>query len=307
MTELQITFLGTTGSIPTPSRSLPAIAVKRGKELLLFDCGEGTQFRMTQAHLSPMKLDAIFITHLHGDHFLGLAGLVQTLSLMDRTRPLEVYCPAGERERVDAYLQIPHYTLTFDVEVRELKPGEELRRQGYRILTSDVDHPVPTLAYALVEDERPGRFDPKKATALGIKPGPDFSRLKAGQTVKLRDGRSVRPEQVVGPSRPGRKIVYAGDTRPSEHIVEFARGADILIHDCTLADELAEKAAESAHSTPREAAEVAKRAEVKKLVLIHVSPRYEEDDSILLEQAKKIFPNTVVARDLMVLEVPLQE
>ena len=303
MTELRIVFLGTTGSIPTPSRSLPAIAIKRGRELLLFDCGEGAQSQMAHAHLSPMKLDSIFITHLHGDHFLGLVGLVQTLSLMDRTRPLDVYCPDGERDRIESYLQIPHYTLTFDVRVRELKAGEELRRQCYRILTSNVDHPVPALAYALVEDERPGRFYPEKASALGLMTGPDFSRLKAGQSVKLRDGRTVKPEQVLGPPRAGRKIVYTGDTRPSEHIVELARGADVLIHDCTLANELAEKAAENSHSTPSEAADVAKRAGAKQLVLIHMSPRYE-DDSVLLEQAKKIFPNTVVAHDFMVLEVP---
>lgn len=303
---MKLIFLGTSGSIPTIKRGLPAIALKRERELLLFDCAESTQRQMAHARISPMKLDAIFITHLHGDHFLGLVGLVQTLSLMDRTRPLEVYCPEGERGRIESYLQIPHYTLTFDVRVRELKAGEELRRQGYRILTSNVDHPVPALAYALVEDERPERFYPEKATALGVKAGPDFSRLKAGQSVKLRDGRTVKPAQVLGPPRPGRKIVYTGDTRPSEHIVELARGADVLIHDCTLADELAEKAAENSHSTPREAAEVAKRAGVKQLVLIHMSPRYE-DDSVLLEQAKKIFPNTVVARDFMVLEVPLHK
>ncbi len=304
---MKLIFLGTSGSIPTVKRGLPAIALKRDRELLLFDCAEGTQRMMAQAHLSPMKLDAVFITHLHGDHFLGLAGLVQTLSLMDRTRPLEVYCPAGERERLETYLQIPHYTLTFDVEIRELNPGAELRRKGYRVLTSDVDHPVPSLAYALAEDERPGRFNPEKADALGVKPGPDFSRLKAGEPVKLRDGRTVKPEEVIGPARPGRKVVYVGDTRPSERIIELSRGADVLIHDCTLADELAEKAAGSAHSTPSEAAKVAKLANVRQLVLIHISPRYEEDDSPLLEQAKRIFPNTVVARDLMELEVPFQE
>jgi ribonuclease Z len=303
---VKLVFLGTSGSIPTVKRGLPAIALKREREVLLFDCAEGTQRQMAQAHLSPMKVEAIFITHLHGDHFLGLVGLVQTLSLMDRTRLLEVYCPEGERGQIESYLQVPHYTLTFDVKVQELKPGEELRRRGYRILTSDVDHPVPALAYAMVEDERPGRFYPEKAAALGVKAGPDFSRLKAGQSVKLRDGRTVKPAQVLGPPRPGRKIVYTGDTRPSEHIVELARGADVLIHDCTLADELAEKAAENFHSTPHGAAEAAKRAGVKQLVLIHMSTRYE-DDSVLLEQAKKTFPNTVVARDLMELEVPLHK
>ena len=303
---MKLIFLGTGGSIPTPQRGLAAIALKHERELLLFDCAEGTQRSMAQAGVSPMRLDAIFITHLHGDHFLGLAGLVQTLSLLDRERKLEIFCPRGDGERIESYLQIPHYTLTFELGVRELEPEGELRRRGYRILTSEANHNVPSLAYALVEDERPGKFYPDKAIALGVKAGPDFSRLKAGESVKLRDGSTVKPEQVMGPPRPGRKVVYTGDTRPNKRIVELARKADVLIHDCTLADELAEKAAESTHSTPSGAAEVAKQADVKQLALIHISSRYD-DDAVLLEQAKKIFPNTVVARDLMELEVPLRK
>jgi ribonuclease Z len=303
---MKLIFLGTTGSIPTVERGLPAIAVQLEKELLLFDCGEGTQRQMAFAHISPVKLDAIFITHLHGDHFLGLAGLVQTLSLLDRTRPLEVYCPAGELERLETYLEVPHYTLNFDVEIHELKPGDELKRNGYRILTSDVDHPVPALAYALVEDERPGKLDAQKAAELGVKLGPQLSKLKAGEPVELPGGKIVGPEEVLGPSRPGRKIVYVGDTRPSEPMVAFAKDADVLIHDSTLADDLTEKAAENSHSTPSGAADIAKRAGVRQLVLIHISPRYK-DDSVLLEQARKIFPNTVVAKDLMEIEVKLQK
>ena len=303
---MKLTFLGTSGSIPTPQRGLPAIALKRERELLLFDCAEGTQRQMARAGLSPLKLDAIFITHLHGDHFLGLAGLVQTMSLTDRERKLEVYCPRGEGKRIESYLQIPHYTLTFDVEVRELKAGEKLKRRGYNILTSDVEHSVPSIAYALVEAQRSGKFYPDKAIALGVKAGPNFSRLKAGENIKLRNGKIIKPEQVMGPPRPGRKVVYAGDTRPCKSIIELAQGADVLVHDCTLADELADKAADSAHSTPSEAAEVAKQANVRQLVLIHISPRYE-DDTALLEQAQKIFPNTIVARDLMELEVKFRE
>jgi len=303
---MKLVFLGTGGSIPTSRRGIPAIALKLNGELLLFDVAEGTQRQMTVAHLSLMKVSSVFITHLHGDHFLGLAGLVQTMALLFRTSPLEVYCPAGERERLETYLKVPHYTLTFDVLIRELRPGDEVRRRGYRVLTSEVDHPVPSLAYAVVEDERPGRFNVAKASALGLKPGPEFSRLREGMSIRLKDGQVVRPEEVLGPPRPGRKIVYTGDTRPSERVVELARGADILIHDCTLGDELAEKAQENHHSTPRGAAEVARRAGVKQLVLMHISPRYE-DDSILLEEARKIFPNTLVARDLMVLEIPPQE
>lgn len=303
---MKLIFLGTSGSIPTPQRGLPAIALRHERELLLFDCAEGTQRQMTRAKLSPLKINAIFITHLHGDHFLGLAGLVQTMSLLDRERNLEVYCPRGEGKRIKRYLQIPHYTLTFEVAVHELEPEEEVKRRGYRILTSDAEHSVPSLAYALVEDQRPGKFYPEKAVALGVKPGPDFSRLKSGKSIRLRDGSVVKPEQVMGPPRAGRKIVYVGDTRPCESIIKLARDADVLIHDCTLSDELADKAAENTHSTPSEAAKVAKRANVKQLVLLHVSPRYK-DDSILLKQAQRIFSNTVVARDLMELDVKFQE
>ncbi|MBC7219364.1 MAG: ribonuclease Z [Hadesarchaea archaeon] len=303
---MKLIFLGTSGSIPTSRRNIPAIALKLNGELLLFDVAEGTQRQMAMAHLSPMKVSSIFITHLHGDHFLGLAGLVQTMSLLFRSEPLEVYCPAGERERLETYLRIPHYTLTFDVVVQELRPGDEVRRRGYRVLTSEVDHPVPSLAYAVVEDNRPGHIDVRRAEELGLKPGPDFARLKAGQSVRLKDGTIVTPEQVIGPTRPGRKIVYTGDTRPSDRIVDFARGADVLIHDCTLADDLVDKAEENSHSTPSQAAEVAKRAGVRQLILMHISPRYE-DDSVLQEQARKIFPNTLVARDFMVIEVPLRD
>lgn len=303
---MELIFLGTSGSIPTVQRGIPAIALRRDREMLLFDCAEGTQRQMALAHISPMKVSAVFITHLHGDHFLGLAGLVQTMSLMFRTAALDVYCPAGERDRLETYLKIAHYTLTFEVRIHELSPGEEIRRNGYRIMTSEANHPVPSLAYAFAEDDRPGRFDMAKAEALGMKSGPDFSKLKAGLSVKLKDGRTVRPEDIMGPPRPGRKIVYTGDTKPSEDIVKLAKGADVLIHDCTLSDELADMADENSHSNPAKAADVAKRAGVRQLVLTHISPRYD-DDTVLLEQAKKIFPDTIVARDLMVLEVPLQK
>jgi len=303
---MEIIFLGTSGSIPTVNRGIPAIALKRDREILLFDCAEGTQRQMSFAHLSLMKVSAIFITHLHGDHFLGLAGLVQTMSLLLRSSPLDVYCPVGERERLETYLKIPHYTLTFEVKIRELSPGDEIHKSGYRIMTSAVDHSVPSLAYAYVEDERPGKFDMAKASALGMKSGPDFSKLKAGLSVKLKSGRTVKPAEVMGSPRPGRKIVYTGDTRPSEKVVELARGADVLIHDCTFADELAKAAEENSHSNPSKAADVAMRAGVGQLVLTHISSRYE-DDSSLLEQAKKVFPKTIAASDLMVIEVPLSK
>ncbi|MEM2866156.1 MAG: ribonuclease Z [Candidatus Hadarchaeales archaeon] len=302
--NLTLTFLGTGGSIPSPSRALPSLAVRRGGELLLFDCGEGTQAQMVRAGLSPLKVDAVFISHLHGDHFLGLAGLVQTMSLFGRTRPLEVYVPEGEEERIETLVGLPHYTLEFEVRVRGLKGGERLERNGYRLSTSPTRHGVAGLAFSLEEFPRPGRLDPEKAVALGVTPGPAFSFLKAGKSVALPGGREIKPEEVLGPPLPGRKVVYAVDTRPSEQTVALASGADVLVHDSMFGEELLERAREGGHSTSSEAAWVAREAGVKLLVLTHLSPRYREA-SVLLEQARRVFPNTVVAEDLMVLEVPL--
>jgi len=299
---MKLIFLGTSGSIPTAERNLPAIVLRRDRELLLFDCGEGAQRQMARAGVSPMRLKAVFLTHFHGDHFLGLPGLVQTLALMNRTDELEVYGPPGTVELVEKLLGLGYYTLTFKVQAHDMEPGGELRRGDYLIKTCEVDHTVQSLAYVLIEDTRPGKFYPEKAVALGVRHGPDFSRLRAGQDIELPDGRVVKPEQVMGPPRAGCKVVYAGDTRPCERVVELARDADVLIHDCTLANELLDKAIESGHSTPWEAAEVAKKARVKQLVLIHISPRYV-DDAVLLEEAQQVFPNVTVAKDLMELEV----
>jgi len=301
--ELTVLLLGTSGSIPTPKRSLPAIALRREGELLLFDCGEGTQVQMARAGLSLMKISKVFITHLHGDHFLGLAGIVQTLSMWGREKRLEVYCPAEEVERLRTYLEIPRYTVTFELTVEELEPGQEVKGEGWRVLTARARHPVPSLAYAFVEEERPGHLELQKALSLGLRQGPELGRLKAGESVKLPDGRVVRPEDVMGPPIRGRKVVYVGDTAPTDELVEFSRGADLLIFDSTFAEELSNKAAENSHSTCTQAAEVARRAGVKRLVLFHVSPRYE-DTSVLLSQASKIFPETIVAEDLLKIEIP---
>lgn len=299
---MKLIFLGTSGSIPTVERNLPAIALRRDRELLLFDCGEATQRQMARAGLSMARLKAVFLTHFHGDHFLGLPGLVQTMALMNRTDELEVYGPPGTVELVEKLLGLGYYTLTFDVQAHDLRPGEELRRQGYCIRTCEVEHTIQSLAYALVEDPRPGKFYPEKAIELGVKEGPDFARLRAGQGISLPGGRLVKPEQVMGPPRSGCKVVYAGDTRPCERVVELARGADVLIHDCTLANELLDKAIESGHSTPWEAAEIAKKAGAGQLVLIHISPRYV-DDGVLLREAQQVFLNVIVAKDLMELEI----
>lgn len=292
--------------MPTEERGLTSIALRREGELLLFDAGEGTQRQMTQTEISPMKVDAIFVTHFHGDHFLGIPGLVQTMSLMDRERNLEFYGPPGTEEKISSLLQIPAYTLNFEIEVRDLSPGDEIRREGCRIEAAETDHSTPGIAYGLIEDQRPGKFYPEKAKELGLEPGPEYSRLQKGESIELSDGRVVEPDQVMGPPRPGRKVVYADDTRPSQEIVELAEDADVLIHDGTFAADLEDEAREGGHSTVQDAAEIAKEAEAEELFLTHASPRYS-DLSELEEQAQEIFPNSTFAEDLMEVEVELKE
>ncbi len=296
--ELSVYLLGTSGSIPTLKRSLPVIAIRWGGEIILFDCGEGAQMQMVKAGLSIMKVSRVFITHLHGDHFLGLAGIVQTMSLWNRKEQLEIYCPRGYEDRLEKYLQIPLFTITFDIRIRGLEPGSEVRGNGYRVVAGPSCHALPALAYAFIEDDRPGHLNVQKAMALGLKPGPELGKLKAGEPVLSPGGRLIRPEEVLGPTIKGRKIVYTGDTKPTSELIEFCRNADLLIHDSTFAEEHADKAEEDFHSTCVQAAEVANKAKVKKLILIHISPRYD-DETIMVRQARRIFPNTYLAYDLM--------
>jgi len=249
----------------------------------------------------------IFISHMHGDHVLGLPGLLQTMALLDRERKLEVYGPSGIKRFIEAIKETVQFVLTFPVEIHEIEEaGVVCETEEYAVKTVWANHAIPSLAYALVEKTRPGKFYPEKAEALGVPEGPLWSKLQHEHKVKLPNGRVIRPEQVVGPPRPGRKIVYTGDTRPFKGFVKFAAGADLLIHDATLDDELVERAAEDGHSTPSQAAEDAKKARVKQLVLTHISARYD-DTSILLEQAQKIFKNARVAEDFMEIEIPLLE
>lgn len=303
---MKIIFLGTGGSLPTKERGLTSIAIRRKGELLLFDCGEGTQRQMAWTEISPMNVDTIFITHFHGDHFLGIPGLVQTMSLMDRERKLKIFGPSKTKERVSQLLQTPIFTQKFEVEIRELEPGEKIDREEYFIETAEPDHSVNEIAYSLTEKELPGKFYPEKAKNLGLEPGPKYSQLQQGESVKLSDGTVIKPEQVLGPKRPGRKIVYTGDTRPSENIQDFAKGADVLIHEATFESDLEEEAEVAGHSTAEGAARIAKEAGVRRLFLIHASPRYH-DLSELEEEAKEVFPNTVFAEDLMEVEVDLRD
>jgi ribonuclease Z len=303
--SLSVIFLGTAGSVPTPQRSLPAIAIKRKNEVILFDCGEGLQRQMIKAGVSFHRKTKVFVTHMHGDHVLGLPGLLQTMSLMDREKKLEIYGPPGIEAFVKAIQETVQFVLTFSIDVKEIeKAGVACEEKEYEVQAIWVEHSIPTLAYALVEKPRHGKFYPEKAKSLGVPEGPLWSKLQHGSVVELPDERTVKPEDVLGPSRRGRKIVYTGDTRPMKNLVKFAKNADLLIHETTLDDELFERAQEEGHSTPSGAAETAKKAKVKLLVLTHMSARYK-DSEILLEQAKRIFSRVNVAEDFMKIELSL--
>lgn len=305
--SLRVIFLGTGGSVPTPKRGLPAVLVQREDECLLFDCGEGVQRQMIRARTGFHKKMKVFITHMHGDHVLGLPGLLQTMALLDRQRKLDVYGPSGLAPFLECVKSTVQFVLTFPVEVHEVKKeGTLCEEKDYAIGAAWADHVIPNLAYAFVEKPRPGRFFPEKAKKLKIPEGPLWSELQSGRSVKLPSGKIVKPEQVVGSPRKGRKIVYTGDTRPFRDLVNFAAGADLLIHDATLDDELVERALEDGHSTAVQAAEDAKKAKVKRLILTHVSARYP-DTCKLLAQAAKVFRNTDVAEDFLKIEMPLLE
>jgi ribonuclease Z len=302
-----VIFLGTAGSIPTPKRSLPAILIQRKGEQIMFDCGEGVQRQMINAKVGFNRKMKIFVTHMHGDHVLGLPGLLQTMALLDRNKKLDVYGPPGIKRFLEGIKETVQFALTFPVEVHEIyEAGVICEEEEYFVQAVWANHVIPSFAYALTEKPRPGKFYPEKAKAVGVPEGPLWSKLQHGHEVRLPDGRVVKPEEVTGTPRLGRKIVYSGDTRPFKGFVKFAANADLLIHDATLDDTLAERAEEDGHSTPKQAAKNARKAKAKKLVLMHVSARYE-DASILLQQAQKAFKNTCVAEDFMKIEIPLPE
>ena len=296
--ELSLFFAGTAGSVPSARRGLPATLLRRGGERILFDCGEGTQRQLVRS-VGLADLDAVFLTHLHADHWLGLPGMLKSFELRDRERPLTVYGPPGTAtllERLRPVFGRPRYGLAF----AELQEDEAVERDGYRIEAFTVRHRSVAYGYAIVEEDRPGRFDAERAQALGVRPGPDFGRLQRGHSV---DG--VDPAQVVGPDRPGRRVVLTGDTAPTDAVVVAAHGADVLIHEATFADEERDRAAQTLHSTARQAAQVAQDAEVALLVLTHVSSRYGGRE--LREEAREVFPDTEVARDFDTVEVPFPE
>jgi ribonuclease Z len=285
-------------------RGVSSIAVVREGETLLFDCGEGTQRQMMRYGIS-FALDDIFFSHFHLDHFLGVAGLLRTLSLQGRTEALRCWGPRGAARFLERSEALGADRLTFPLSVRELQPGEVIRRTNYSIeAVAAVHRGGSSLSWAIVEDERRGRFDPDHAKSLGVPEGPLWGRLHKGETIVLPDGREISPATLVGAPRPGRKIVLTGDTRPCAATRDAARGADLLIHEATFAEEEAQRARETGHSTAREAAEVAASAGVRRLVLTHISARYSRDTSDLESEGRSIFPATTVARDGMEVDVP---
>jgi ribonuclease Z len=300
---LRLTFLGTSAAQPTIGRNLSGLAVRREGELLLFDCGEGTQRQMIRFG-TGFDLSAIFFTHFHADHYLGAIGFLRTLSMQGREAPLDLYGPRPARRILDVMLFTGTDRLSFDVRIHELVPGESFRRAGAVIRSFATDHRIPSAGYALVEDDRPGRFHPERAAALGVPPGPLFGRLQRGEPVTV-GGRVVRPDEVVDPSRRGRRLVVTGDTRPCAATVEAARGADLLVHDSTFGDAEGERAKETMHSTAREAGRIARQAGCARLVLTHLSTRYDHEPETLAGQAREEFPAVSVAHDGLVLEVPL--
>lgn len=303
---MRLVTLGTGGTVPTLRRNLPAMALQREGEILLFDCGEATQIQLIKAKLSPGRLEKVFISHLHGDHLTGLPGLLMTLAHLWRCRPLYIYGPPGIKEYVVLSQGCLGYRLKYELVVEEVEEGGIYEGVGYRIDCRPVDHNLFALAFSLVEPERPGKFDLEKAIGLGIPAGPLFGRLQSGQEVWLPDGRLIRPQNVLGKPRKGRKVVYAVDTRPCGAVVELATGADVLVHDGMFTEELEEQAALRGHSTAAQAAKVAGEAKVERLILTHISPRYEDDDT-LFQEAQHIFSRVTVARDLMEFEIPVHK
>jgi ribonuclease Z len=297
--DLSLFFAGSGGSVPSARRGLPAMLVRRGGEQLLFDCGEGTQRQLIKS-VGLADIDAVFLTHYHADHWLGLPGMLKSFALRERTKPLSVFGPPGlceVMERMRFVYGRPPYELT----TIELEPAETVARDGYLIGAIPVRHTRGACyGYALVEDERPGHLDPELAERLGVRPGPDFGRLQRGEAV---DG--VTPEQVLGPVRPGRKLVISGDTAPCESLVVAAHEADVLVHEATFAEEEAERARQTLHSTARQAAETARAAQVRLLALTHVSSRYPGGE--LCEQARGVFAATEVPRDFDTIELPFPE
>jgi ribonuclease Z len=302
--DLDVVFLGTAASMPTPQRSPAALLVRRGGERLLFDCAEGTQRQLLRSSVGLPELEEIFLTHYHADHFLGLPGMLKTFSLRGRDIPLTIYGPRGLRDLFGTLRRIIG-RLAYPLELVEIEAGDSFARDGYRLDAFRVEHGVSAIGWRLVEEPRPGRFDVSVADAIGVPPGPERGLLQRGESVTLSDGAVVTPDEVLGPARAGRVVVITGDTAPTRAVAETALAADLLVHESTFGDEEADRARETLHSTATAAAEIARDAGVAMLALTHISSRYFGGE--LVREARAIFPETVAPRDFDVIEVPFPE
>ena len=296
--DMDVVFLGTGGSVPTARRSTACVLARVGGDRLLFDCGEGSQ-RQMQRSTGLVQVDEIYITHFHADHYLGIPGLLKTYDLNGRERELRVIGPPGLFELFKSLRRI-FGRLAYEVDLIELDPGEGIRHDGYEVRPFAVEHRMRAHGYALVEDSRPGRFDPVEAERLGVAPGPDFKRLQGGETVN-----GVDPAQVMGETRSGRKVVISGDTSPCEMTRVAAHQAQLLVHDSSFADEEVQRAGETGHSTGRQAAELAASAGVEMLALVHISSRY--DVRAVLAEAHEAYPQAIAPRDFDLVEIPFPE
>jgi ribonuclease Z len=303
---LSITFLGTGAATPTIDRNVTGLAVQREGETLLFDCGEGNQRQMMRYGVG-FSFREIFFTHYHADHLLGVTGLLRTMGLQDRSAPVTLYGPKGAQRILGAAISLGIERNKFPIEIVEIMPGDRLARDDYEIVVFETEHRADTVGYALVEHTRLGRFNPERARQLGIPEGPLWGQLHKGNTVTLADGRTLGPADLVGAPRPGRTLVYSGDTRPHFSVIEASRGADLLVHEATFGGDEMERARETGHSTAAEAARVALEAGVRRLVLTHISSRYSRDAAELLAEARAVFPETVIARDGMTIDVPYSD
>ncbi|TVP74738.1 MAG: ribonuclease Z [Gemmatimonadales bacterium] len=298
---IRVTLLGTAASRPTVGRNVSAVSIQREGESWLFDCGEGTQRQMMRFG-TGFGISGIFVTHMHADHFLGIVGLLRTLALQGRTEPLLVAGPRGARSLLSETVHLGVTRVPFPVRIVEMEPGDAIPGDGFEIAAIEVEHGTPAVGYSLREFPRPGRFDVERARSLGVPEGPLFGRLHAGESVEV-DGRTIRPQEVVGPERPGRKVVYTGDTAPVASVVAEAEGAQLLVHDATFGDDEVSRARDTFHTTARQAAEVGRRAGVERLVLTHLSARYAANPSPLQAQARRVFPGAVVGSDGLELEI----
>jgi len=298
---IRVTFLGTAASRPTVGRNVSGLAVQREGDLMLFDCGEGTQRQMMRFG-TGFGVQAIFVTHMHADHFLGITGLLRTMALQGRTDALTILGPPGSARLLEQAVNLGIDRVNFAVDIQELEPGDGLDFDGYRVEAFQVVHSTSAVGWTLIEEPRLGRFDVDRARALGIPEGPLFGRLHRGEAIEV-DGQTITPEDLVGSPRPGRRLVYTGDTRPCDGTLEASRDADVLIHEATFGNEEADRAHETFHSVAEGAARLAAEAGVDLLFLTHLSARYSDDASPLAEEAKQEFPGARVARDGLVVEM----